>query len=179
MLALRHFSLELGGPDQDMMRLLDKKGADFYSLSDMNFSIIHTAIEHNSIHSLAYFKYEKFLDFEIKNAFEMTPYLYAVNQEWAARLSNPRQMEAFRFLSSLDLNFEATDSKKNSALHLATKNGNTKMIYKILLKGLNPFQRNKRNETPYLIAKDNEYNNILALFVAGFCPLIRRKQRTL
>lgn len=64
-----------------MIELLDKKGADFYSSSDLGFSIIHTAIEHNSIYSLAYFKYEKFLDFEIRNSFEMTPYLYSVNQE--------------------------------------------------------------------------------------------------
>jgi hypothetical protein len=64
-----------------MITLLDKKGADFYSVSDLGFSIIHTAIEHNSIQALAYFKYEKHLNFELRNSFKMTPYLYAVNQE--------------------------------------------------------------------------------------------------
>ena len=78
-------------------------------------------------------------------------------------------MEAFRFLSSLNLNFESKDNKGNTALHMATKNGNTKMIYKILLKGLNPLQPNNHDETAYQIAKDNEYNHILALFVILLC----------
>jgi hypothetical protein len=64
-----------------MITLLDIKGADFYSVSDLGFSIIHTAIENNSIHSLAYFKYQKFLDFEMRNSYKMTPYLYAVDSE--------------------------------------------------------------------------------------------------
>jgi hypothetical protein len=80
--ALRDFSFKFGNINQKMMDLLDKKGADFYSLSDMGYSVIHTAIEHNSIHSLAYFYYQKCIDFEIRNAHDMTPFLYAVNQKY-------------------------------------------------------------------------------------------------
>ena len=75
-------------------------------------------------------------------------------------------MESFRFLSSLKLNFFAVDKKGNSALHMATKNGNTKMIYKILLKGLDYNLKNNKNNSPYSIAKEYEYDNILALFVS-------------
>lgn len=74
-------------------------------------------------------------------------------------------MESFKFLSSLDLNFQAIDSKGNTALHMATKNGNTKMIYKILLKGLDYNQKNNKGQSSYSIAESYNYDNILALFV--------------
>jgi ankyrin repeat protein len=65
----------------------------------------------------------------------------------------------------LDLNFNAIDNKGNTALHLSTKNGNTKMIYKILLKGQDYNQKNEKGESPFSIAKNYNYDNILALFV--------------
>ena len=75
-------------------------------------------------------------------------------------------MESFRFLSSLPLNFEVIESEGNTALHIATKNGNTKMVYKSLLKGLDYNQKNNKNETACSIARESNFENIYLLFVS-------------
>ena len=64
-----------------MIELLVEKGADLYSLTDENYSVIHIAVENNAIYSLAYFYYSLKFDFEMRNVFMMTPYLHAVNLE--------------------------------------------------------------------------------------------------
>ena len=75
-------------------------------------------------------------------------------------------MEAFRLLITLKLNFSAVDSKGNTALHVATKNGNTKMVYKLLLQGLSFKTKNYKKETAQSIAKSRNFNNIMSLFVS-------------
>ena len=66
---------------------------------------------------------------------------------------------------SLDINFRVVDKKMNSALHMATRNGNTKMAFKILLKNPDFKQLNANNESPLSMAKKYEFYNIEALFV--------------
>ena len=75
---------------------------------------------------------------------------------------------SFRFLMSLDLNFAACDSKQNNALHLATMNGNTKMVFKIMFKFGKFNQKNKKGESALSLAKRYEFNNIEAVFVRLF-----------
>ena len=64
-----------------MIELLVKKGADLYSMTEDNCSVVHTAVEYNAIYSLAYFYYSLKFDFELRNSDMLTPYLYAVQLE--------------------------------------------------------------------------------------------------
>lgn len=66
---------------------------------------------------------------------------------------------------SLDLNFAARDHKRNSALHLATSNGNTKMVFKLMFKFGDFRCRNARGDSPLSLARKYEFNNIEAVFV--------------
>jgi hypothetical protein len=61
-----------------MLKLLETKGADYTIQSIIGFSPIHIAIENEAILSLAYFYYEKKLDFEIKTKQGLSPFLFAV-----------------------------------------------------------------------------------------------------
>jgi ankyrin repeat protein len=72
---------------------------------------------------------------------------------------------SFRFLMSLDLNFEAVDKNNNNALHIATINGNTKMVFKIMFKFSDFNRKNDKGESPLSIAKKYEFTNIEAVYV--------------
>ena len=61
-----------------MIELLISKHADPYILTHKNFSVVHSAVEGGAIPVLAYFYYTCGFDFEIKNSFGMTPFLYSV-----------------------------------------------------------------------------------------------------
>jgi ankyrin repeat protein len=62
-----------------MLKLLESKGADYSIQSMMGFSPIHMAIENDAILSLAYFYYEKKLNFEIRTRQGYTPLLFAIS----------------------------------------------------------------------------------------------------
>jgi ankyrin repeat protein len=67
---------------------------------------------------------------------------------------------------SLDINFAARDKNGNNALHLATVNGNTKMVFKIMFKFSDFDQKNKKGESALSLARKYEFNNIEAVFVS-------------
>ena len=69
---------------------------------------------------------------------------------------------------SLDLNFSAKDNKKNTGLHLATMNGNTKMVFKLMFKFSDFNMKNKKNESALSLARKYEFTNIEAIFVIIF-----------
>lgn len=78
---------------------------------------------------------------------------------------------------SLDINFACTDLKKNNALHLATMNGNTKMVFKLMFKFGKFNQKNLKGESALSLAKRYEFNNIEAVFVGKpFQQLTARKR---
>ena len=60
---------------------------------------------------------------------------------------------------------KAVDKNGNSALHIATKNGNTKIAFKVLLKNPEFKLKNKKGLSAYDIAKKNNFYNIEGLFV--------------
>ena len=66
---------------------------------------------------------------------------------------------------SLDINFGASDKNQNNALHLATINGNTKMVFKIMFKFSDFNQKNKKGDSALSLARKYEFNNIEAVFV--------------
>jgi ankyrin repeat protein len=67
---------------------------------------------------------------------------------------------------SLDLNFKAVDNNGNSALHIATRNGNTKMAFKVLLKNPDFKSENKKGLSAFQMAKNYQFDNIEGLFVS-------------
>ena len=62
------------------------------------------------------------------------------------------------------MNHQAIDGQGDTALHIATRNGNTKMVYKLLLKNLDFAQKNFKGKTALSISRDNDYDNITDLF---------------
>lgn len=67
---------------------------------------------------------------------------------------------------SLNLDFKATDNNGNTALHIATRNGNTKMAFKVLLKNPDFKSKNKKGLSAFDMAKTYEFDNIEGLFVS-------------
>lgn len=133
-------------------------------------SIVHIAVDSNSILILAYFYYEKLLDFEFRDEHGFTPFLYAIWNQWIYILpifwvlTNSKEA-AFRILLSFDINFQAKDNFGNSALHLATKLGSIKMVFKIMMNFNNFNEKNNENETALSIAQENNLKQIESLFV--------------
>lgn len=76
---------------------------------------------------------------------------------------------------SLDLNFASTDAKQNTGLHLATMNGNTKMVFKLMFKFGKFNQKNAKGDSPLSLARKYEFNNIEAVFVLFDSVLTERK----
>ena len=68
---------------------------------------------------------------------------------------------------AFDLDFGAEDNKKNSGLHLATMNGNTKMVFKLMFKYSKFNKKNKKNESALSLARKYEFTNIEAIFVTN------------
>lgn len=62
-----------------MIQLLEQKGASYSVKSIMGFNPIHMAIENEAILSLAYFYYEKKLNFEEKTSQGYTPLLLSIS----------------------------------------------------------------------------------------------------
>ena len=83
--------------------------------------------------------------------------------------------QSFRFLISLNLQFDARDKNQNTALHLATKNGNTKMVFKTMMKYSDFNARNNKNETPLSLSRKYKQTNIESLFVVIFNSVNHRK----
>lgn len=62
-----------------MIKLLEQKGASYSVKSIMGFSPIHMAVENEAVLSLAYFYYQKNLNFEEKTNQGYTPLLLAIS----------------------------------------------------------------------------------------------------
>jgi ankyrin repeat protein len=75
----------------------------------------------------------------------------------------------------LDLNFGAVDNSNNNGLHLATKSGNTKIVFKTMMKFSDFNAKNDKGESALSISRKNKYTNIEAVFVNTFVLLTQRK----
>ena len=62
-----------------MMKLLESKGADYTLTSILGFTPVHSAVDSDSVLSLAYLYYQKKVNFEAKTISDLTPFLFSVS----------------------------------------------------------------------------------------------------
>ena len=96
---------------------------------------------------------------------------------WSRIEVTSKELSAF-FLISHGANLNHKDNNNATPLHKATMNANPRLVKKLVTRGADPFAKMIEDQTPYSIAKNEEFDNLLP-FLVGVVFMQRGKPNCL